>query len=284
MFSFSSVVAVTLSALSAVNGLAIPRGGAPSTYNEGYLEKYDVYHARYVAIGCTGKQGTAFFDKCCHPLLATETLQANRPAECRPGSAVSTKASPTPAADDDDDDCEDDDDEDDSSSVATPKSTPTPTKAPVNAAPSPDVTPSTSKASPPKSSSKAPTPKPSSSKAASKPAATPADTGSGETFTGGFATFYYQGGAAGACGDFHSDNDLIAAIDERRYGNANRKSSLCGRKVHLTNTKNGKSVTVTIKDDCPTCENANSIDLSVAAFNRIATEEEGMVPIKWQFL
>lgn len=38
MFSFTSIVTVALSAVSVVNGLVIPRDGAPSTYNEGYLE------------------------------------------------------------------------------------------------------------------------------------------------------------------------------------------------------------------------------------------------------
>lgn len=110
------------------------------------------------------------------------------------------------------------------------------------------------------------------------------------------ATFFYQNGVAGACGTVHSDSEFIAAIgksahvnvitffidnfltDERRYGNSGARSSLCGKQVQITNTKNGKSVKVTIADDCPTCTNSNSIDLSVGAFNAIATEAEGMVP------
>lgn len=41
-----------------------------------------------------------------------------------------------------------------------------------------------------------------------------------------------------------------------------------------------KSVTVTIADACPTCKNSNSIDLSSAAFKKIATLEQGMVGSK----
>ena len=91
------------------------------------------------------------------------------------------------------------------------------------------------------------------------------------------ATFFYQNGVAGACGTVHSDSDLIAAMDSERYGSG----SLCGQQVTITNTDNGKSVTVTIADECPTCTNGNSIDLSTGAFDQIADESSGIVPISW---
>ncbi len=40
---------------------------------------------------------------------------------------------------------------------------------------------------------------------------------------------------------------------------------------------------VAVADECPSCENANSIDLSVGAFTAIATEAEGMIPITWDW-
>jgi rare lipoprotein A (peptidoglycan hydrolase) len=61
-------------------------------------------------------------------------------------------------------------------------------------------------------------------------------------------------------------------------------SSLCGKQVKITNTANQKTVTVTIEDACPTCENNNSIDLSVAAFKAIADLATGEVPISWSFV
>jgi rare lipoprotein A (peptidoglycan hydrolase) len=76
---------------------------------------------------------------------------------------------------------------------------------------------------------------------------------------------------------------MIAAIDGHRYGNLSVKSALCGQQVQITNPANKKSVTVTIVDACPTCKNGNSIDLSEAAFKKIATLSEGMVPINWTF-
>ena len=43
-------------------------------------------------------------------------------------------------------------------------------------------------------------------------------------------------------------------------------------------TFNAQSVTVTIADVCPTCDNGNSIDLSVGAFKAIAELGDGHVP------
>jgi expansin (peptidoglycan-binding protein) len=101
--------------------------------------------------------------------------------------------------------------------------------------------------------------------------------------SGGFATFFYQNGNPGACGNYHSDYDLIAAIDIDRYGDTGSVSSLCGQTVQITNTNNGNSVTVVIADACPSCANSNSIDLSVGAFQAIASLSDGEVPIVWSF-
>lgn len=49
-----------------------------------------------------------------------------------------------------------------------------------------------------------------------------------------------------ACGDKHSDSDLIVAIDIERYGNLNSESSLCGKKVNIVNVDNGNTVTALI--------------------------------------
>ncbi|KIL65333.1 hypothetical protein M378DRAFT_10942 [Amanita muscaria Koide BX008] len=101
----------------------------------------------------------------------------------------------------------------------------------------------------------------------------------GQVNTGGYATYFYQKGNPGACGTVHSDDDLIAAIDSTRYG-----SALCGKQVKITNPSNGKSVVVKVADNCPTCRNADSIDLSVAAFKNIADTSQGIVGINWVFV
>jgi hypothetical protein len=291
MFAFATLALAFVSTVSAV---AIPRDHS-DVLSRGYkadadiLEDYDTYHARYMALSCQTKHNTAFFDDCCHPLLKTEKL-SDRPASCTPGAKdAPAPAAPAPAAndgnnDDDDDDlplCDDGDDGDDNTqpppaapkpaAPAPPKAADPPKQAPPQPAPQPKPTPQPAPA---------PAPKP----AAPKPAAPASPAPNTSVNTGGFATFYYQNGNAGACGAFHSDNDLIAAIDGRRYGNLGARSSLCGKQVRITNTKNNKSVVVTIADACPTCVNSNSIDLSVAAFKSIADLSQGLVPISWSFL
>lgn len=76
---------------------------------------------------------------------------------------------------------------------------------------------------------------------------------------------------------------LTPVKDSALYGDGSNNSPLCGKKVIITNTQNGKTVTVTVADECPTCKNKFSIDLSVAAFDAIANESEGEVPISWVY-
>jgi len=107
----------------------------------------------------------------------------------------------------------------------------------------------------------------------------------GDTKSGGYATYFYQNGNAGACGTVHSENDKVVAIDSNGYWGSDfsQGSSYCGRWVNIKNTNNGKTVTAMVADVCPTCNNGNSLDLSVGAFTAIASESDGMVPIEWSF-
>ncbi|CAE6437685.1 unnamed protein product [Rhizoctonia solani] len=117
------------------------------------------------------------------------------------------------------------------------------------------------------------------------PVASPAPTqgsGSGETFSGGYATYFYQNGVAGACGTVHSDDDYICAVDYRRYGDLGKQSDLCGKTARITNEANGKTITCTIADVCPTCNNANSMDLSVGAFRGLDILDAGLLKIKYE--
>ena len=88
-----------------------------------------------------------------------------------------------------------------------------------------------------------------------------------------------------ACGQVHQDTDLIAAMDQTRY----ESSNLCGKQVKIVSGSN--SVVVTVADECPSCENSNSIDLSKAAFEALAGHPGdptflriGELPIEWQFM
>ncbi|KJA15219.1 hypothetical protein HYPSUDRAFT_58950 [Hypholoma sublateritium FD-334 SS-4] len=100
--------------------------------------------------------------------------------------------------------------------------------------------------------------------------------------TGGFATIFAESDIPGACGLFNVNSDLIGAIDFLRFSGG--PSSLCGQQVEITNTQNQKIVTITIADECVSCRNANSFDLTIGAFSQIADTTEGIIPISWVFV
>jgi rare lipoprotein A (peptidoglycan hydrolase) len=61
---------------------------------------------------------------------------------------------------------------------------------------------------------------------------------------------------------------------------------ICGKSVSITNVATGKTITVVVADECPTCNNANSIDLSHGAFGELTDSNfgEGIAQIKWHFI
>ncbi|KAI0336570.1 barwin-like endoglucanase [Cubamyces sp. BRFM 1775] len=336
---FLSLAYLALAASGAA-AIAIPRHHVrdtcppkPATYAEGYLEDYCVYHKRYMAIDCESQHDTPFFDACCHPMLATETLAKDRAPQCDPANRVSStllsatqtatatsatptasqvlstsgdgdddddcddeddeptatasSATPTATADDDDEDCDDDDDETSSSvvhttSAASHTSVAAQTTKPASSTPAPESTHVSSTHVSSSTSHSATPSKTSSSQPQSTSGSSSSSSGNGP-FDGN-ATFYYQKGNAGACGDKHPDSAFIAAMQTKRYGDLSEKSPLCGQQVKITNKNNGKTVTVTIADACPSCLTENDIDLSEGAFTQIATIPEGEVPISWEFL
>jgi len=97
------------------------------------------------------------------------------------------------------------------------------------------------------------------------------------TYVGGYATYYYEKNHTGACGQRHSDSELVVAMDSRIF-----HKNLCGKEIEVS--ANGKSVTVKIVDDCAGCLNENCTDLSVAAFERIAPKSLGMLHASWHYL
>jgi hypothetical protein len=286
MIGILSYTAIALTAVSSVSALVLPRLPDPKQPPKGwvtdYLEDYNVYHHRYLALNCQHQHNTQFFATCCHPLLATETLQTARPAQCIP--TPEQTAGPS-SSDDTSSGGDDSSDEGDS------------TPAPVSFSSSTDSTDtsggsggsshgksghgggstggSTDTSSTDTSSTDPSTSDPSSSGGSSG--------GSSGDITGGFATFYNQDGSEGACGGFSGDGDYIAALAGGQYGDMNSRSPNCGRSITVTNMQNGKSVTVTVVDACPTCDNGNCVDLSPTAFNDIADAATGIVPITWHF-
>ncbi|KAG2078250.1 barwin-like endoglucanase [Suillus decipiens] len=286
MISTFVTLALSLIATSAVSALVVPRVTAPAGWDTAALEPYDTYHCRYIAIGCQSQHNTQFFSDCCHPLAANESVSV-LPAQCQMPSGSTCNNGVLVSTGGSDDGCGDDPSSTPTASISASFSSsfppfsvsvPTPSSSlpPVKITPVP--TPSTSY--PPVNVASTPS-------TTSTPTSTSTpSTGSSDSSLnyGGFGTYFYQNGVAGACGTVHSDSDFICAMDQSRYGNSGGVSSLCGKQVRITNQDNGNTITVTVADDCPTCQNANSIDLSVAAFQALDSLSVGDIPIVWSFV
>ncbi|OAD80739.1 hypothetical protein PHYBLDRAFT_105004 [Phycomyces blakesleeanus NRRL 1555(-)] len=89
----------------------------------------------------------------------------------------------------------------------------------------------------------------------------------------GEATFYGVG--LGSCGKKNTNSQMVAALSSSLMKNLKAR---CGKKVKVTNGK--KSVVVTVVDSCPGCAK-NDIDLSPAAFKKLASLGAGRIKIKW---
>ncbi|WVW80146.1 hypothetical protein I302_102121 [Kwoniella bestiolae CBS 10118] len=299
MHSFTAVATFALVAsASIVSAAPIACRGKPDNYVDGYLEDYDTYHVRYIALDCHSQHNTTFFDDCCHPLLANETLADNRLAYCTPNTTAVAEVTSTIVA---------------SNATATATGAveaTTTASADVDAASEYSAAETSTSAvaestigavaeyahhgkqsSSSSSSEAAPTSTTeaawtaeatSTSSAAAETSSAASSSGSSDVKTGGFATFFYQGGNAGACGTVHSDSDKVIAIDSNGYwSDFSQPSQYCGKYITITNTNNGKTVTAMVADVCPTCVSDNSLDLSVGAFTEIASEDDGSVPITW---
>jgi len=115
--------------------------------------------------------------------------------------------------------------------------------------------------------------------ASPSPSPTTTGSGSGDFQTGGHGTWFLQNNNAGACGQVHLDTDFIVAMDSAIFN-----LDLCGKRVEITNLANGKTVTATVADECPTCDNSKSIDMSVATFEAIALKSVGLILIEWRYV
>ncbi|RDX50327.1 hypothetical protein K466DRAFT_600667 [Polyporus arcularius HHB13444] len=82
----------------------------------------------------------------------------------------------------------------------------------------------------------------------------------------------------GACGKTNKDSDKIIAISSKIYGGGKH----CDRKVKIKNTKNGKTATAKVRDECPGC-GANDIDMSPSLFKQLGSLDEGVLKVSWDF-
>ncbi|KAL8281175.1 hypothetical protein RQP46_006533 [Phenoliferia psychrophenolica] len=93
----------------------------------------------------------------------------------------------------------------------------------------------------------------------------------------GTATYFYQNGIAGNCGNVNQDSTYLIALDSRMYDNG----AHCGKTVTIHG--NGKTIQAIVADSCPTCVSAGSIDLSEGAFKAFASLSDGVFAVTWNF-
>ncbi|PWN20611.1 barwin-like endoglucanase [Microstroma glucosiphilum] len=85
---------------------------------------------------------------------------------------------------------------------------------------------------------------------------------------------FYPG--MGACGWHSSSSDYIFAISAHAWSGGNK----CGKSARICH--GSKCVTAKLVDECPGCS-SGSLDLSPAAFKKLASLSTGQVNIKWHF-
>ncbi|CAF1422643.1 unnamed protein product [Adineta ricciae] len=96
----------------------------------------------------------------------------------------------------------------------------------------------------------------------------------------GDATYFHPG--LGACGGYNHGNEFVVAMAAPDFdphtpnGNPNN-NRLCGRHISVNGPRG--SVTVRVVDRCPACR-PGDLDLSPAAFDRIADRNQGRCQLK----
>ena len=100
----------------------------------------------------------------------------------------------------------------------------------------------------------------------------------GQSMTGSM-TFYNDSGF-GACGTaINAATQNLVAVSFQWWTTANPNNDpLCSRSIQVT--FNGNTITVPIKDKCPTCD-ASKIDLSLPAFQSLADPNVGIINVTW---
>lgn len=94
---------------------------------------------------------------------------------------------------------------------------------------------------------------------------------------------YYNDAGYGACGtQINAATQMLVAAPAALWTTPNPNNDpLCRKSIRVTH--NGKTITVPIKDKCPSCA-SNKIDLSQPAFARLANTSVGIINVTWQIV
>ena len=93
----------------------------------------------------------------------------------------------------------------------------------------------------------------------------------------------YNDAGYGACGTkINAATELLVAAPAALWTTPNPNNDpLCRKSIRVTH--NGKTITVPIKDKCPSCA-STKIDLSQPAFSRLANTSVGIINVTWQIV
>jgi hypothetical protein len=99
---------------------------------------------------------------------------------------------------------------------------------------------------------------------------------------------YYDNEGYGACGTWiNAATEMLVAVPASYWTSANPNLDPLCSGVSVQVTYNGKTITVPVKDQCPSCE-PNHIDLSQAAFAQFASADSNTTPgvlnVSWKFV
>ncbi|MDX8054033.1 cysteine/serine endopeptidase inhibitor [Lentzea sp. BCCO 10_0798] len=94
---------------------------------------------------------------------------------------------------------------------------------------------------------------------------------------------YYNDAGYGACGTrINAATELLVAAPAALWTTPNPNNDpLCRKSIRVTH--NGRTITVPIKDKCPSCA-SNKIDLSQPAFSRLADTSLGIISVNWEIV
>src|SRR5512142_1106868 len=105
----------------------------------------------------------------------------------------------------------------------------------------------------------------------------------GQAMTGKMT--YYDNAGYGACGtQINAASEDLVAVSSQWWTSANPNNDPLCQGVYVQVSYSGKTVTVPVRDKCPSCD-ATHIDLSKTAFERFAPTSVGVVNgITWKFV
>jgi expansin (peptidoglycan-binding protein) len=95
---------------------------------------------------------------------------------------------------------------------------------------------------------------------------------------------YYDNAGYGACGTWLDANtEMLVAVSASYWTTPNPNNDPICSGVSVQVTYNGRTITVPVRDKCPSCASGH-IDLSRPAFAQLANTDLGNIPLTWKFV